>query len=103
MRLDTDIRSFEKLFEECATDERIWQVNRCTGGWSVDSMRSLETGARFFRLLVGISTEIFTEDRSSSFFFQYFAWTQNGCVHRPRLVSRCVFMVDSGNTVPCES
>ena len=54
MRLDTDIRSFEKLFEECATDERIWQVNRCMGGWSVDSMRSLETGARFCRLLVGI-------------------------------------------------
>ncbi|CAN0587051.1 unnamed protein product, partial [Ectocarpus sp. 12 AP-2014] len=26
VRLDTDIRSFEKQFEECATDERIWQV-----------------------------------------------------------------------------
>ncbi|CAM9574942.1 unnamed protein product [Pylaiella littoralis] len=26
VRLDTDIRSFEKQFEECATDERIWQA-----------------------------------------------------------------------------
>lgn len=26
VRLDTDIRSFETQFEECATDERIWQV-----------------------------------------------------------------------------
>lgn len=52
MRLDTDIRSFEKQFEECATDERIWQVNRCTGDCSSDSTRSLETGAPFVSALV---------------------------------------------------